>query len=310
MLLRSISRLLAALLLAWGFGCTEPPGPPFQVATNIWPGYEPLYLAQQMETLDPRAFRLVEMSSSTDSMRALRTGMVSAAALTLDEALTLVQAGVDLRIVLVMDASRGADALLGQPGLGSLADLRGRRVGVENNAVGAYLLTRALEAAGLELKDITAVPLTEGDHEQAFLDRSIDALVTFEPVRSRLLASGARVLFDSGRIPDEIFDVLVVRAETARLHPDRIEQLRAAWFFSLDYLRTHPREAIARMAPREGLTEAAFRRSLEGLAFPDRDAEARLRRGGLQGPARRLADIMVRTHLLAHPVDPSSLFRP
>ena len=310
MSLRILLRFLAGLTLALGFGCQAPPSAPFQVATNVWPGYEPLYLAQQLGQLDPKTFRLVEMSASTDSMRALKSGLIDAAALTLDEALTLVKEGTDLRVALVMDASKGADALLARPDLGSLADLPGRRVGVEHNAVGAYLLTRALETAGLGVQDIKLVPLTGKSHEQAYLAGTVDAVVTFEPVRSKLLAAGAKVLFDSGRIPNEIFDVLVVRTEAAHRHPERLEQLRAAWFAALDHLRAHPLEAAARMARREGLAPEAFRRSLEGLAFPERDAEARLRREGLRDPARRLAEIMVRTRLLAGPLDPAPLFQP
>ena len=298
---------LAAALLAALAGCGQPAGTPFQIATNVWIGYEPLYLARSLGKLDPREFRLVEMSNSTDSIRALRTGMVQAAALTLDEAYTLLQDGVDLRLVLVTDVSSGADAILGKPGVDSLPALKGKRVGVENATVGGYLLSRALESVSLRPEDLMVLPLTEGEIEEAFRKGAVDAVVTFDPVRSRLLAAGAVVLFDSSRIPNEIFDVLVVRAEAARQDPDRLERLRAAWFEALAHLQANPRDAIRRMAPREAIAPEVFQKALSGLTLPDRDAEAKLRFGGIQGPARRLADLMLRNKLLVRPVDPSRL---
>ncbi len=298
---------LASALLAVLAGCAQPAGTPFQIATNVWVGYEPLYLARSLGKLDPREFRLVEMANSTDSLRALRTGMVEAAALTLDEVYTLLQDNVDLRLVLVADVSNGADAILGRPGVASLPALKGRRVGVENATVGGYLLSRALEKVPLRPEDLTVVPLTEGEIEEAFRKGAVDAVVTFEPVRSRLLAEGAVALFDSRRIPDEIFDVLVVRAEAARRYPEYIERLRAAWFEALGYLRGNPRDAVRRMAPRMGITPEAFQSALLGLSFPDRDAETKLRSGGILGPARRLAELMVRNRLLRRPVDPARL---
>ena len=301
-------RILAALLLlAPAPSCERRRIAALQVATNVWPGYEPLYLARQLGMLEPAGVRLVEMPNSTDTLRALRGGMVGAAALTLDEALTLLQDGMDLRIVLVLDISNGADALLGGPGVNSLLELRGRRVGVENNAVGAYLLARALEHAGMRTEELKVVPVTENAHEEALRSAAVDAIVTFEPARSRLIARGAKVLFDSRQLPQEIFDVLVVQAETLRSHPEGVAKLREAWFQALEHLERDPEDATRRMAPREGLEPRSFRRALQGLEFPGRDAERRLREGGLLAPARRLVEVMVRNRLLRRPVDPAQL---
>lgn len=302
-------RLLFPLgLLCLMEGCGRPPEQPFQVATCVWPGYEPLFLARQLGALDPKTCRLVQMPTTSDCIRALQAGRVEAAAMTLDEAFTVLQDDGDLQVVLVMDVSNGADALLGRPGVDSLAALKGRRVGVESSAVGAYLLTRALEQVGLRPDDIRLVPLSEGAHLTAYRSGAVDALVTLEPVRTRLLGEGAKVLFDSSQIPSEIFDVLVVRGSEARQHPAAVAQIREAWFKALSYLKTQPQDAARRMAPREGLEPEAFLLVLKGLDFPDAAADARMRAGSLLPPARRLAELMLQKRLLRHPVDPARLF--
>ncbi len=113
--------LLLLLLLLLLTACGQAPRPPLRIATNVWPGYEPLYLARELGYFDPRTVRLVEMGSSTEVLHELRNGTIDGAALTLDEALSAVAEGLPLVVVLVMDISAGADALVARPGLERLA---------------------------------------------------------------------------------------------------------------------------------------------------------------------------------------------
>ncbi len=69
-------------------------------------------------------------------MDALRVGSLDLAGLTLDEALLLAQEGVPIAVIWVLNTSAGADALLAKPGITTLDALRGKRIGVEQTAVG------------------------------------------------------------------------------------------------------------------------------------------------------------------------------
>ena len=102
------------------------------------------------------------------SMMALVNGRVPAAALTLDELLQVREGGVDARAILVFDASHGADVVMGHPSVTSLAQLRGRRIGVEDTALGALMLARLLESAGLKAVDVVKVPMTADQHVAAY----------------------------------------------------------------------------------------------------------------------------------------------
>lgn len=295
-----------------GLACT-PPKSPFRVGSNIWLGYEPLYLAQDMGLYDPARIRLVAMSNATEVQRALRAGTLEAAALTLDEVLSLKQDGFDLRVVLVMDFSQGADVLLARPGITHLADLRGRRVGVESSAVGAVMLDGALEKAGLDIADIQLVHLTIDQHERAYREDRVDALVTFEPVGTTLLAAGARSLFDSRDIPGRIVDVLAVPPETLTSHPDELRQLIRGHFAALDYLRREPLQAAGRMRPRQGLPAETILTAYRGLNLPDRAENRRLLASpspALQPAAERLARLMLDRRILNHPVSVAGMFDP
>lgn len=121
---------LLVLTLALGLSaCQPPPEPPLRLGSFGWPGYEPFYLAEELGFYDGTAVKFADYTSATAILQAFRNGALDAATLTLDEVLLLADQGHHPRIALVLDASHGADAILGRPGLKTLADLRDRRVG-------------------------------------------------------------------------------------------------------------------------------------------------------------------------------------
>lgn len=298
------------LCLPWLFGmagCSREAPAPLQVATNVWPGYEPLYLARSLGYYPDSAVRFHEMTTSADVLKAFRNHAVDGAALTLDEALLLVRDGIDVRILLVADISHGADAIMARPAIKTIRDLKGKRVGVESMALGAYVLTRALDQAGLPPRDVTIVPVPVQEHERAYSAGEIDAVVTFEPARTRLAAQGAHSIFDSRQIPNEVIDVVVVRADMLQSRPGQVKTLEEGWFKALEYLRANPADAARLMGKREGLTAAQFKATLDGIVIPDRAENKRLLSGALLPPAKLLVDVMLRGKLLDRPVDPARL---
>ncbi len=272
-----------------------------RVAMDVWPGYEPLFMARHAGQLPETDFRLVEFSNSSGVGRAFRNREVEAVCATLDEVFYFVQSGMDPVILVVADESNGADVVMGRPEMRGLADLKGKRVAVEVSAVETYTLTRALQHAGLGIADITPVYAPIDQHFQAFKSGSVDAVVTFEPMRSRLLAIGAVELFNSSQIPGEIVDVLVVRRDYLEAHPERVRELRRAWFAGLGDMLRDPARASKVLAPREQVSAAEFEASLRGLLFPD-EAENRVLLEGnppkLLAVAERLKGVMLAAGLL------------
>ena len=281
--------LLLVLLSQLVTSCT--PEPPLRIGTNRWPGYEPLYLARSQGLLRDTGIRLVELPSSTDVMQYLRTGALEGGALTLDEALTLCTEGVDLKAILVLDISNGADAVLARPEITKLKDLKGKRIGVENSAVGALMLNALLEAAGLSIDDIEPVPLTVDEHFQAYIQGRVDAVVTFDPIRTKLLERGAHLLFDSSRIPGRIIDILAVRKETLSRNPGSLRQLLLAYFEARQLMKIDPTEAMRKMAPRLDMQPAELAAALEGMVLPDLEENHRWLEGSPPPLDRRAAQL-------------------
>jgi NitT/TauT family transport system substrate-binding protein len=291
-------------------GCSKAPEAPLRVATNLWPGYETLHLAQSLGYYKDTPIQLVDLPSGSEEVRAFRNGNVEAAGISLDQALVLATTNPDVRIVTVMDFSEGGDVILAKPEFESLKALKGKRVGVEANALGAYVITRALETAGLTTKDVTIVSLELSEHERAFNDGAVDAVVTFGPARSKLLSVGAKELFTSAQIPGEVVDVLIVREGLITSQPDAVQALVKGRFQALNYLANNPQEAAQRIAPRTGVTPAQFLESLKGLRSPDLQQNQKLLSKvdqSLVQATKRLADVMLENKLLPNAIDPVPL---
>ncbi len=241
--------LAGALMLS---ACGPTWEPVLRIGSNTWPGYEPLYLARSLGEYDGSRIRLVELTSASEVIHKLRSGTLEGAALTLDESLTLLDDGLDLKVILIMDFSNGGDGLLVKPGIASLEDLRGKRIAVETTAVGGIVLDSALRKGGLKPDDVAIVPCPIEDHVDRY--PGVDAVVTFEPMRTKLKKLGAVTLFDSSEIPDRIVDVLVVKSEVVDTHPRSLRRLLEGYFKAREHLASNPDAAAKLMAVRLGLS--------------------------------------------------------
>lgn len=313
---RQRRHLLAGALLPWVLGACRSRSEPMRLAGQPWPGYEPMFLARTLGYM-PAGVELLESDSARETIQLTYDGRVEGGMLTLDEVLRLRDQGVSLQIVLVFDVSRGADMLLGRPGMRDLASLRNQRVGMEDSTLGTLMLTLVLEKAGLQRKDVSVQPIPYDQHESAWDRNHVDALITYEPLAGRLLARGARRLLSTRQLPDAVFDVLAMRTETLDRHADTLRACLAGYFKALAYLRQNPWDAAYRVAPKLQISAEGLIDSLRGLELPDRVGNLSYLSGpdsALLKAAQRLSPILQLAGQLQKPVNTdrllSSLYLP
>lgn len=196
----------------------------FTVAVSIWPGVERLLEARGSW----EEGNLMELSWSGAVTGAFHKRVADAAVVSLDELLRLEAGDAQPQAVIVLGVSAGSDVLMARPGIASVAELRGKRVGVELRSAGEYLLMRVLRMHGMVLQDVEVEPLNLAETETAYLENDLDAVVTTDPWRARLHDAGAQTLADSGAMGLEMSRVLVVRRDAPENHDARLRQLLAA----------------------------------------------------------------------------------
>jgi len=270
-----------------------------------------MFLAQQEKWLEQQKVQIIETKSATESIQKLKQGSIDGAALTLGEVLRLREAGVNLSILLVFDISIGADMLIAKPDIKQLKGLNGKRIGVEQGALGVVMLSQVLERSGLAVEDIKQVALTIDNHKQAWKDERVDALITYEPVASQLLEKGAKRLFDSREIPHMIVGVLAIRKEVLTTHEAAIQHLIAKHFKGLQHFQINVQDASYRMASHMQIVPEKVVNHFKGLLLPNIKSNFNLISGAepkLLENAKLLSKIMLESGVLVRHSDLSELF--
>jgi len=243
---------------------------PLRLGNTVWPGYEPFYLGKEVGIINSDEVRFVEYTSTSQVLNAFRHGQIDAAALTLYDVLLLADEGLSPKVVLILDVSHGGDVLLSQESITHFQALKGKTIGVEKSAMGLQVLARALEVNHMQANDIKIRTFEGYEHEQAFKNQDIDALVTYEPIRSKLLQNGAHELFTSKEMPNEIVDVLIVREEYLKTHLKPIAELIDKWYRSLAYYQQHPKKSHKIFTRRLNLKEEDIDDVFRGLLIPNK----------------------------------------
>lgn len=283
---------------------------PVVLCTNIlWTGS--IHHARDLGHLPTDAVKIVEFTSTYDSIRSLRSGAADAAMLTLDEALMLNSYSPNYRVIMIVDFSDGGDVVDARPCFKSIRDLKGKRIAIDGGTMGTYTLERALALSNLKPSDVTTVQIPLNQHEEAWAKGTIDASVTYGRFHAGLLNSGATNLFTSREIPQEILGVLVVRKSVIETNRKHLIQLISGWYHVQEHVRTHPDDAYQSIGRHQGTPPQVMREILSGFAIPDRKTCIDfLSSDKMLKIADRLNIIMVNAKLIPAPVPLDNIFDP
>ena len=298
-------RALTLALILSLLGCSDQTDT-LRIGANRWLGYGPLYLADDLHWMTPSGYRLVEYPHTTGVLRGYRNGLLDAALLTLDEALILQSSGQPVQILLVADVSAGADVLFANAHIQQLAQLRGQRIGVENSALGAFFLSRILDIAKLQAREISVIDMPVNEHLNALRIGQIDAAINFASASASFAPLGVHPLLDSRALPNEIIDVLVINPQ--RVSAQQAKRLRELWFTSQEQWFEQRQDIDPRLSRRLGLNGDELAQTLAGLQIGDRALNQQLRNDGtLLRSLNQLNDYLFSRRLQSKPADTQTM---
>lgn len=236
-----------------------------------WPGYEYFYLAQEEQLGRPERLTIqaLPFADPQEIAEAYAQGRVAIAQITTVEAVNLCARVPDRCpvVVLILNESRGGDMVVVRPTIGSLAGLRGKRVGVSPSSLGPFVLSRALAREGMSLSDVRVVPIPLSAAAPRLASGELDGVALYPPFSDELLRRGLAVkVFDTTEIPGEIFDVLVVDPTFYRQNQALLGRLLRVWQAAHELARRDPAAAEI-MGAREQISGQAFRDSEAGLLY-------------------------------------------
>lgn len=298
-------------------GCTTPAAPaptpttvarqPLRISWDVWPGYFPLVIAKEKGFFAKHNVEVEPVLIKDGSLGAnkLIAGELEGMLNTLTGALQLDSTAPDAtRVVMTVDYSDGADAIVADPSIKSPADLRGKRIGAMMGKFSELLVLNMLEQNGLSSQDVTFVQTDSISVPLALENKSIVAGHTWEPELSQAIQQGNHIIFSSANTPGLISDVLILRTEVTQQRPDDVRAFILAWFEAVDYWKAHPDECRAIIAKAADIEPATI--STDGLkllslddnkqAFTASDATV-----SLYTSAKQHIEFLIRTGRLTTP---------
>lgn len=253
-------------------------GPALRIGYSDWPGWVTWEIAREKGFFAANGVNVeLVWMDYVPSMEAFAAGQLDAVTMTNGDALVSgATAQKASTAILINDYSNGNDMIIARPGLETVADLRGKRIGVEIGFVAHLLLLHALESAGIAETEVELVNIPTNEAPQALASGGVDAISAWQPSSGQALriVPGSKALFTSADVPGIIYDLLYVARESLAARGDDWLAVTRAWYDVVDYMSdpANRTEMLRILSGRVGLTPAEYEPLLAGthiLSLPE-----------------------------------------
>ncbi|NEQ34266.1 MAG: ABC transporter substrate-binding protein [Leptolyngbya sp. SIO4C5] len=202
---------------------------PIQMGYSSWAGWWPWAIAEEEGLFEANGLNveLIWFDGYLESMEALASGQLDANCQTLNDTISFADSAVNGEVaVLVNDNSAGNDKVIVAEEINAVPDLVGKEIALEEGVVGDFLLSLALEDAGLSRDDVTIQNLETGAAATAFAAGQTDAFAGWVPFWATALErEGSKELLSSEQFPGAIPDLLVVTQTMVDERPEAVQAL-------------------------------------------------------------------------------------
>src|SRR6202035_185716 len=207
------------------------------------------------------------------SMDAFTAGKLDANLMTNGDTLVTGAGGGKGIMVMLTDYSSGNDMIVAKPGIKSLKDLKGTKIGIEVGLVEHLLLLHGLSGAGMKEKDVKLVNAKTNETPQVLASGQVAAIGAWQPISGQAMkaAPGSKPIYTSTQAPGLIYDVLAVSPASLNAHRADWTKLIGVWDKVVHYINDPATQddAVKIMAARVDMAPDAFKPLLQGTHLID-----------------------------------------
>ncbi len=238
-----------------------------------WVGLTPLYIAQEKGffeaegvTLDLKTF-----ASNGEIMPAFTANKLDCMSAVGSETVLVKSQGKDFKVVLVEDASVGADGVLARKSIASIADFKGKKIAVDTSGVSYFFLLKILKEVGLTKDDITPVNMDPTSAATAYQAGNVDIAVTYAPFlqEANEATADGRIIYDSTKMPTAIADMYLFSSDFIKANPKAVQGFVNGVFKGIQFLTDSPEEGLAIAAKALEVEPEALAADLKGVKLTD-----------------------------------------
>ena len=167
-------------------------------------------------------------SSGADVNTAFIAGAVDIGLVGLPVFVSGLAQGVPYRLISLLDIPGTADGLAvrNDAGIETIADVKGKRIGVPFGSGADYMLQGALKVNGLSSDDVTLINLQPQPIVAAWATKQIDAAFIWAPILTTLLEQDGKLIVNDGEMAKKGYfagDVAIVSDKFAKQYPEVVQ---------------------------------------------------------------------------------------
>lgn len=245
---------------------------PLRIGYSDWPGWVAWQVAIDKGWFRDAgvdvAFQWFDYSASLDAFAA---GKIDAVTMSNGDALVTGAGGARSVMVVLTDYSCGNDMVVAKPGIKSVRELKGKKVGVEVGLLEHLLLLDALKKSGMSESDISLVNAKTNELPQILAAGDVAAIVAWQPISGQSMKNvpGAKPIYTSADEPGLIYDVLAVNPASLSARRADWAKVVKVWDRVVAYIKDPKTQAdaVRMMAAQVGIAPEAFQRLLKGTCL-------------------------------------------
>ena len=247
---------------------------PLTIGYSDWPGYVAWQVAIDKGWLKEVGldvtFQWFDYSASLDAFSA---GKIDSVLTTNGDTLVTGGGGTKGIMIMLTDFSNGNDMIVGKPGIKSLKDLKGKKIGIEVGLVEHLLLLHGLDQAGMKEKDVKLVNTKTNDTPQVLASGQVDAIGAWQPNSGMAMKQvpGSKPVYTSEQAPGLIYDVLTVNPTVLSARKAEWQKLVKLWDKVVHYINDPKTQddAVKIMSARTGVSAEEYKPLLKGTKLLD-----------------------------------------
>lgn len=265
-MMRKVMGVIAAVML---FSASAHASEPLRVGYSDWPGWVLWEVAIQKQWFKQEGLDVkFEWFDYVASMDAFAAGKIDIVGMTNGDTLVTGSTGAKGIMFLLNDYSNGNDMIVAKPGINSVKDLKGKKIGVEIGFVDHLLVLNALKKNGLKESDVTLVNVPTNETPQVLASGQVDAIAAWQPSSGIALKQvpGSKPIYTSADEPGLIYDVYAASPKVYAKRKADLKKFLKVWYRAVDYFydpKTRE-DAIKIMASRVGLKPAEYKKFVAG----------------------------------------------
>ncbi|MDP4878271.1 MAG: ABC transporter substrate-binding protein [Opitutales bacterium] len=242
---------------------------PLKIGYSDWPGWVAWQIGIEKGWFKEEGVEVdFQWMDYVASMDAYAAGLLDGVTMTNGDALVTGGTGKPSVGIIINDYSNGNDMIVAAPGIDSLADLKGKKIGLEEGFVIHLLLIKGAEAAGIDASEFEIINTETDKTPSVFQTGAVSAIGAWQPNSGEALkaVANSKPVLTSADVPGVIYDLLCVDPETLDSRRDDWMKVVKVWYRIVDYLKDEDNidDALAILAKRVSITPEEYEPLFEG----------------------------------------------